>query len=104
MPLEMNPRPFITCAVTGSGSTQDKSPHVPRTPANIAASAIDAAKAQLAPVIPQLLQLQVDECLGASGTPQAVIEILNTQSLSPIISLDFLKALAQECCRRDRAT
>ncbi|MEL6571653.1 MAG: 3-keto-5-aminohexanoate cleavage protein [Pseudomonadota bacterium] len=45
MPLTMNRNVFITCAVTGSGATQDKSPHVPRSPAQIAASAIDAAKA-----------------------------------------------------------
>ena len=45
MPLDMNREVFITCAVTGSGATQDKSPHVPRSPAQIAASAIDAAKA-----------------------------------------------------------
>ena len=45
MPLTMNRNVFITCAVTGSGGTQDKSPHVPRSPAQIAASAIDAAKA-----------------------------------------------------------
>ena len=45
MPLEMNRNVFITCAVTGSGGTQDKSPHVPRTPEQIANSAIDAAKA-----------------------------------------------------------
>lgn len=45
MPLEMNREVFITCAVTGSGSTQDKSPHVPRSPEQIANSAIDAAKA-----------------------------------------------------------
>ena len=50
MPLEMNPRPFITCAVTGSGSTQDRSPHVPRSPKEIAESAIDAAKAGAAVV------------------------------------------------------
>jgi uncharacterized protein (DUF849 family) len=36
---------FITCAVTGSGSTQDRSPHVPRSPRQIADSAIDAARA-----------------------------------------------------------
>jgi uncharacterized protein (DUF849 family) len=41
----MNREVFITCAVTGAGGTQDRSPHVPRTPAEIAASAIDAAKA-----------------------------------------------------------
>ncbi|MEC9196943.1 MAG: 3-keto-5-aminohexanoate cleavage protein [Pseudomonadota bacterium] len=45
MPLAMNKEVFITCAVTGSGATQDRSPHVPRSPAQIAKSAIDAAKA-----------------------------------------------------------
>jgi len=45
MPLAMNREVFITCAVTGSGNTQDKSPHVPRSPKEIAESAIDAAKA-----------------------------------------------------------
>ena len=43
MPLAMNREVFITCAVTGSGGTQDKSPHVPRSPEQIATSAIDAA-------------------------------------------------------------
>ena len=50
MPLEMNREVFITCAVTGSGSTQDKSPHVPRSPEQIADSAIAAAKAGAAVV------------------------------------------------------
>ncbi|MEQ8390085.1 MAG: 3-keto-5-aminohexanoate cleavage protein [Thalassospira sp.] len=45
MPLTMNRDVFITAAVTGSGATQDKSPHVPRSPEEIANSAIDAAKA-----------------------------------------------------------
>ena len=45
MPLAMNREVFITCAVTGSGATQDKSPHVPRSPEQIATSAIDAARA-----------------------------------------------------------
>ncbi len=50
MPLQMNREVFITCAVTGSGSTQDRSPHVPRSPQQIADSAIDAAKAGAAVV------------------------------------------------------
>ena len=50
MPLQMNREVFITCAVTGSGSTQDRSPHVPRSPQQIAESAIDAAKAGAAVV------------------------------------------------------
>ena len=45
MPLALNKEVFVTCAVTGSGGTQDRSPHVPRSPAQIAASAIDAARA-----------------------------------------------------------
>lgn len=45
MPLSMNKEVFITCAVTGSGATQDRSPHVPRSPKAIADSAIAAAKA-----------------------------------------------------------
>ncbi|MEM7193943.1 MAG: 3-keto-5-aminohexanoate cleavage protein [Pseudomonadota bacterium] len=50
MPLSMNRDVFITCAVTGSGGTQDRSPHVPRSPEQIANSAIDAAKAGAAVV------------------------------------------------------
>ena len=50
MPLTPNLNPFITCAVTGSGSSQDRSPHVPRSPEQIANSAIDAAKAGAAVV------------------------------------------------------
>lgn len=50
MPLAMNREVFITCALTGSGGTQDRSPHVPRSPAEIAESAIAAAKAGAAVV------------------------------------------------------
>ena len=50
MPLEMNTDVFITCAVTGGGGTQDRSPHVPRSPEQIADSAIAAARAGAAVV------------------------------------------------------
>jgi uncharacterized protein (DUF849 family) len=50
MPLAMNRDVFITAAITGSGSTQERSPHVPRSPEEIANSAIDAAKAGAAVV------------------------------------------------------
>ena len=45
MPLAINREVFITCAVTGSGATQDRSHLVPRSPAEIADSAIEAARA-----------------------------------------------------------
>ena len=50
MPLAMNRDVFITCAVTGSGATQDRSPHVPRSPEQIANSAIAAVRAGAAVV------------------------------------------------------
>ena len=45
MPLSLNHEVFITCAVTGSGSTQNRSNLVPRSPKDIADSAINAARA-----------------------------------------------------------
>ncbi len=50
MPLNPSRDIFITCAVTGSGSSQDRSPHVPRSPRQIADAAIDAARAGAAVV------------------------------------------------------
>ena len=50
MPLAMRKKVFITAAVTGSGSTQERSDKVPRSPEQIAHSAIEAAKAGAAVV------------------------------------------------------
>jgi len=46
----MNWDVFVTCAITGAGDTTGKSPHVPVTPAQIADSALDAARAGAAVV------------------------------------------------------
>ncbi len=50
MPLKIRNKVFITAALTGSGSTQDRSEKVPRTPEQIADAAIDAARAGAAVV------------------------------------------------------
>lgn len=50
MPLTISSDVFITCAITGSGSTQNRSDKVPRSPKQIADSAITAAKAGAAVV------------------------------------------------------
>ena len=50
MPLAMRDKVFITAALTGSGSTQDRSDKVPRSPEQIATAAIDAANAGAAVV------------------------------------------------------
>jgi uncharacterized protein (DUF849 family) len=46
----MNHEVFVTCAVTGAGDTVSRSAHVPVTPEQIAASALDAARAGAAVV------------------------------------------------------
>ena len=50
MPLSMRKKVFITAAITGSGSSQHRSPLVPRSPQQIAEAAIDAARAGAAVV------------------------------------------------------
>ena len=50
MPLAMRDTVFITAALTGSGSTQDRSDKVPRSPEQIATAAVNAAKAGAAVV------------------------------------------------------
>jgi uncharacterized protein (DUF849 family) len=46
----VNTEAFITCAITGAGDTVSRSPHVPVTPDQIAASALEAALAGAAVV------------------------------------------------------
>ena len=41
----MNTEVIVTCAVTGAGDTADKHPALPISPEQIAAAAIEAAKA-----------------------------------------------------------
>ena len=50
MPLSMRKKIFITAAITGSGSSQDRSALVPRSPQQIAEAALDAARAGAAVV------------------------------------------------------
>ena len=50
MPLSMRRKVFITAAITGSGSSQDRSALVPRSPQQIAEAALDATRAGAAVV------------------------------------------------------
>ncbi|MDU0352950.1 guanosine-5'-triphosphate,3'-diphosphate pyrophosphatase [Paraglaciecola aquimarina] len=59
--------------------------------------AIEHAKALLNPVTNEFLNFSWQQCLGASGTPQAIVEILVTQGISDAIRLDYLHNLRQQC-------
>lgn len=60
-------------------------------------AAIAAAKQQLLPVVDDFVCFDWHQCLGASGTPQAIVEILVTQGISDAIRLDYLYNLMQQC-------
>ena len=63
----MNNKVFISCAVTGSGDTAKKHPDLPKTPEQIAKSAIEAAKAGAA-----IAHIHVRE---EDGTPSRRLEL-----------------------------
>ena len=58
---------FISCAVTGSGDTAAKHPDLPKTPEQISAAAIEAAKAGAA-----IAHIHVRE---EDGTPSRRLEL-----------------------------
>ncbi|WJG09869.1 guanosine-5'-triphosphate,3'-diphosphate pyrophosphatase [Aliiglaciecola sp. LCG003] len=59
--------------------------------------AISVAKQKLLPVIDDFVCFDWEQCLGASGTPQAIVEILVEQGISDAIRLDYLHNLMQQC-------
>ncbi|MDM7861562.1 guanosine-5'-triphosphate,3'-diphosphate pyrophosphatase [Alteromonas sp. ASW11-36] len=56
-----------------------------------------AATELLVPVREEFLCFDWQNCLGASGTPQAIIEILVNQGISDSIRLDYLYELRRQC-------
>ena len=59
--------------------------------------AITAAKSLLEPVIESFISFDWQQCLGASGTPQAITEILVAQGISDSIRIDYMYNLKQQC-------
>ena len=83
----MNWDVFVTCAVTGAGDTAGRSEHVPVTPAQIADSAIEAARAGAA-----IVHIHVrDPETGRGGRDPAhyreVVERIRASELDVVINL-----------------
>lgn len=87
MPLSMNRDVFITCAVTGSGRSQDRSPHVPRSPAEIAESAIAAAKAGAAVVHCHVRDPETGEPLRDPKLYREVTDRIRESSVDVVLNL-----------------
>jgi exopolyphosphatase/guanosine-5'-triphosphate,3'-diphosphate pyrophosphatase len=65
------------------------------------ANAQTAAIELLSEVVPEFLCFDWQNCLGASGTPQAIVEILTNQGISDAIRLDYLYELKRQCIESD---
>ena len=61
------------------------------------AQAIESAKKMILPHLAPFKCFDLDLCLGASGTPQAIIEILQEQGNKDAIRLNYLHELRRQC-------
>ena len=59
--------------------------------------AIAAARNEIAPIIEMFMPYHWQQCMGASGTPQAIVEILVNQGINDSIRLSYLYDLKQQC-------
>ena len=87
MPLAPNKEVFITCAVTGSGNTQERSSFVPRSPSEIATSAIEAAKAGAAVVHCHVRDPNTGKPSRSLDFYQQVTELIRSSSTDVILNL-----------------
>ncbi len=83
----MNTEAFITCAVTGAGDTTARSANVPVTPDQIAASALEAARAGAA-----VVHIHVRDPATGQGSRDValyrqVVEIIRASDVDAIINL-----------------
>jgi uncharacterized protein (DUF849 family) len=83
----MQPKVIITCAVTGSGDTVGKSPHVPVTPEQIANSALEAASAGAAVVHCHVRNLETGKGSRRVDLYAQVMERIRAKNTNVIINL-----------------
>ncbi len=87
MPLKIRNKVFITAALTGSGSTQDRSEKVPRTPEQIADAAIDAARAGAAVVHCHVRDPDTGAPARHISLYKEVVERIRSSSVDVVINL-----------------
>jgi uncharacterized protein (DUF849 family) len=83
----MQPKIIITCAVTGSGDTVGKSPHVPVSPEQIANSALEAASAGATVVHCHVRNLETGKGSRRVDLYREVMERIRAKNTDIIINL-----------------
>ncbi|MBS1264196.1 MAG: 3-keto-5-aminohexanoate cleavage enzyme [Acidimicrobiaceae bacterium] len=83
----MNRSVIVTCAVTGSGDSTGRSPEVPVTPTEIAASALDAASAGAAIVHCHVRDLETGRGARTVALYEEVVERIRAENTEVIVNL-----------------
>lgn len=83
----MNRSVIVTCAVTGSGDSTGRSPEVPVTPTEIAASALDAASAGAAIVHCHVRDLETGRGARTVALYEEVVERIRAEDTEVIVNL-----------------
>lgn len=83
----MNLSVIVTCAVTGSGDSTGRSPEVPVTPTEIAASALDAASAGAAIVHCHVRDLETGRGARTVALYEEVVERIRAEDTEVIVNL-----------------
>lgn len=78
---------FITCAITGGGSSVEQSPHVPVTPEQIASSAIDATRAGAAVVHIHVRDPETRRGSRDRALFRKVVQRIRKSDVNPVINL-----------------
>lgn len=83
----MNWEAFVTCAITGAGDTAGRSEHVPVTPAQIAASALQAAAAGAAVVHIHVRDPRTGKGARDPGLFRQVVELIRGSGQDVVLNL-----------------
>jgi uncharacterized protein (DUF849 family) len=83
----MNPKVIITCAITGAGDTIGKHPAIPVTPEQIAASALEAARAGAAVVHCHVRDPKTGKSSRAVSLYREVVERIRAKNRDVVINL-----------------
>jgi len=83
----MNRSVIVTCAVTGSGDSTGRSPEVPVTPAEVAASALSAAAAGAAIVHCHVRDLETGKGARTVALYEEVVERIRAENTEVIVNL-----------------
>jgi uncharacterized protein (DUF849 family) len=83
----MNNEVMVTCAVTGAGDSTGRSPHVPKTPKQIAAACIEAAEAGAAVVHIHVRDPETGKAARRVEYYEEVVEIVRSSPVDVVLNL-----------------